>query len=117
MRVLIVDDSRTARLILKKELPAACRGDITEASGGREAIDKCTSQSFDVMFLDLTMPELDGFQVLEHLSAAQRLPRTIVVSADSQPGARDRVLALGALAFLKKTPSREQIEGVLAALV
>ncbi|HVV50945.1 MAG TPA: response regulator [Polyangia bacterium] len=116
MRLLVVDDSRTARLILKKVLPPELLTDLTEASGGAEAIARCTAESFDLMFLDLTMPEIDGYQVLERLGSAGRLPRTIVLSADSQPGAQKRVIELGAAAFVKKITTREELEAVLRVL-
>ncbi len=112
-RVLIVDDSRTARLMLKKTLPPALLENLVEASGGKEAIAKCEEEIFDVMFLDLTMPDCDGYAVLMALKLRNRTPPTIVVSADSQQLAQERVLALGAKAFMKKTPPRAEIERIL----
>lgn len=113
MRVLIVDDSRVSRMMLKKVLPPALLTDLVEAGGGEEAISVCRTQSVDLMFLDLTMPNVDGYQVLETLRESGRTPPTIVVSADIQPLAVERVIALGALAFLKKTPERHQIDEIL----
>src|ERR1044071_8499696 len=110
MRVLIVDDSRTSRLILKKALPPRLLENLVEASGGNEALEICRRDAVELMFLDLTMPEPDGYQVLATLKETGGVPPTIVVSADVQPKATERVLALGAFAFLKKTPSRAEIE-------
>jgi CheY-like chemotaxis protein len=116
MRVLIVDDSRTSRMILKKVLPPGLLGNLVEACGGAEAVEICRREAIELMFLDLTMPETDGYQVLALLNEAGGVPPTIVVSADIQPKATERVLELGAVAFLKKTPSREEIESVLARM-
>jgi len=116
MRVLIVDDSRTSRLILKKSLPPRLLENLVEASGGGEALEICRREAVELMFLDLTMPEVDGYQVLATLSEGRAVPPTIVVSADVQPKATERVLGLGAFAFLKKTPSRGEIETVLARM-
>lgn len=113
MRVLIVDDSRTSRLILKKVLPPRLLENLVEAAGGSEAVEICRREAVELMFLDLTMPEPDGYQVLAMLKEAGAVPPTIVVSADIQPKATERVLELGAFAFLKKTPSRTEIESVL----
>jgi CheY-like chemotaxis protein len=113
MRVLIVDDSRTSRLILKKSLPPRLLENLLEASGGSEALEICRREAIELMFLDLTMPEPDGYQVLALLKEAGAVPPTIVVSADIQPKATERALALGALAFLKKTPTRAEIETTL----
>ena len=113
MRVLIVDDSRAARLALKKVLPASLRTNLIEVDGGADALRVCHEETIELMILDLTMPGKDGYDVLEALQKAGRVPPTVVVSADVQPLAAERVKALGALAFLKKWPTREQLEAVL----
>ena len=114
MRVLIVDDSRAARLALKKVLPASLQTNLIEVGGGVEALRVCHEETIELMILDLTMPEKDGYDVLEALQKAGRLPPTVVVSADIQPKAAERVKALGALAFLKKWPTRAELEATLA---
>ena len=113
MRVLIVDDSRTARLLLRKALPPALGADVLEAADGGEAIRRVSSDRIDLMFLDLTMPEVDGYQVLKTLKDAGRTPPTIVVSADIQPLAQQRVKDLGAMAFVKKSLSQTDLASVL----
>jgi two-component system chemotaxis response regulator CheY len=116
MRVLVVDDSGTARRILKSVLPKPLLADLVEAKGGQEAIDICRAQKIDLMFLDLTMPEVDGFGVLAALADLVAEIPIIVVSADVQPLAQERVKALGARAFIKKTPSTAALEVTLAEL-
>jgi CheY-like chemotaxis protein len=113
MRVLIVDDSRTARMMLRKVLPPALGADVLEAAGGSEAINRVSSDRIDLMFLDLTMPEVDGYQVLKTLQETGRTPPTIVVSADIQPLAQQRVRALGAMAFVKKSLNQTDLASVL----
>jgi two-component system chemotaxis response regulator CheY len=105
MRVLIVDDSRTARLILKSVLPAALKTNLIEASGGQQAVEICRRETIDLMFLDLTMPELDGYGVLAALPDLVQRIAIVVISADIQPGSLEKVLSLGARAFIKKTPT------------
>jgi CheY-like chemotaxis protein len=113
MRVLIVDDSRTARMMLKRVLPPALTADVCEASGGSEALQRLNSDRIDLMFLDLTMPDVDGYQVLKTLQESGRTPPTIVVSADVQPLAQQRVRDLGAMAFVKKSLSQSDLTSVL----
>jgi len=72
-----------------------------------------TTERIDLMFLDLTMPEVDGYQVLKTLQEAGRTPPTIVVSADIQPIAQQRVRQLGAMAFVKKSLSQTDLASVL----
>jgi CheY-like chemotaxis protein len=113
MRVLIVDDSRLARMMLRKALPPSPSIEIVEASSGSEAIRCVESSQVDLMLLDLTMPALDGYQVLKTLRETGQTPPTIVVSADIQTAAADRVKELGALAFLKKSINPAELTEVL----
>jgi len=65
------------------------------------------------MLLDLTMPDRDGYQVLKELKESGRVPPTIVVSADSQTLAAERVMQLGAVAFVKKSLKPAELSDVL----
>ena len=65
------------------------------------------------MFLDLTMPELDGYGVLEQLQKEGLNTFVIVVSADIQPIAQERVRKLGAVAFCKKPVNPQEIQAIL----
>jgi two-component system chemotaxis response regulator CheY len=112
-RVLIVDDSRLARMMLRKALPPSLSTEVVEAATGNEAIRCVESSRVDLMFLDLTMPDQDGYQVLKILQDTGQTPPTIVVSADVQTLAADRVLKLGALAFLGKSLKPEELTAVL----
>ena len=59
MRVLVVDDSRTLRKLLIRELNLIGITNIAEAADGNEALNLVRSESFDLMLLDMEMPELD----------------------------------------------------------
>lgn len=111
--ILVVDDSAMARKMLIKSLPANWDVAITQAGNGHEALSAYRSGKADVMFLDLTMPEMDGYQVLETLQKEGLNSFVIVVSADIQPIAQERAKKLGALAFVKKPVSPEILESVL----
>src|SRR5450432_970985 len=113
MRVLIVDDSKTARAMCKRVLPSSLRQDLSEAPGGREALEACRAQPIELMFLDLNMPDVDGYQVLETLKKEGLKPQVIVMSADIQPEARERILKLGALGFLPKPANQSTVKNFL----
>jgi CheY-like chemotaxis protein len=113
MRVLIVDDSSTARRFLKKALPAPFLADVVEADGARQGLEICGEGGIDLVFLDLTMPEMDGYEVLAALGGRLATLPVIVVSGDVQTQAPERAKALGARAFIKKPASKEQVEAVL----
>lgn len=111
--VLIVDDSPMARKMLMRALPPAWDIQITQAGSGQEALAAYRCGQVDVMFLDLTMPEMDGYQVLEILRQEDLNCLVIVVSADIQEKARERVRELGAIAFIRKPVDAEKIQTVL----
>lgn len=111
--VLVVDDSPMARKMLIRALPAAWDITISQAGNGEEALTAYRAGHVDVMFLDLTMPGMDGFQVLETLRREDLNCLVIVVSADVQELARQRVRELGAIAFISKPVDAAKIHAVL----
>ncbi|MCA1928464.1 response regulator [Rheinheimera sp.] len=111
--VLICDDSNLARKQMARALPAEWQQNIQFAGHGGEALDILQRQSIDLLFLDLNMPILDGYQVLAAIQQQQLPVKTIVVSGDIQPEARERVLSYGALDFIKKPVDQQKLNHVL----
>ena len=87
--------------------------DVVEASDGDEALRCVAASQIDLMLLDLTTPGRDGYQVLKALQDSGRTPPTIVVSADAQSLASERVMKLGALAFVKKSLQPAELTEIL----
>lgn len=111
--ILVVDDSAMARKMLIKSLPPEWDVEISQAENGVEALEAYRAGKAAVMFLDLTMPVMDGYGVLESLRKEDLNSMVIVVSADIQPVAQERVMSMGAIAFVKKPVSSELISNVL----
>lgn len=111
--VLICDDSNLARKQMARALPAQWQQNIQFAGHGGEALDILQRQPIDLLFLDLNMPILDGYQVLAAIQQQQIQVKTIVVSGDIQPEARERVLSYGALDFIKKPVDQQKLNHVL----
>ena len=85
MKVLVVDDSKTLRRILIRELNGIGITNISEAGDGNEAVERLRVESFDLMLLDMEMPELDGLGVLKVVKSTPELsylPVIIVSSAE-----------------------------------
>jgi len=82
-RITIIEDDPDARRLLRRVLQARGEYQITEAAGGREGIELVRQQRPDLVLLDLMMPEVDGFEVLETIRADVELAHTriIVVTA------------------------------------
>ncbi|HYF11829.1 MAG TPA: HD domain-containing phosphohydrolase [Actinomycetota bacterium] len=103
-RVLVVDDSMANVELLRRILSAAGYENVDGETDPRRVLDRFDDDPPDVILLDLHMPHLDGFGVLELLRAradASFVP-IIVLTADATPEARLRALAAGATDFLTK---------------
>lgn len=111
--VLICDDSNMARKQVARSLPETWDADLTFATDGYEALDAIRQGKGEIVFLDLTMPKLDGFSVLEVIRTEKLKCIVIVISGDIQPVARDRVIQLGAIDFIKKPINKELLRDTL----
>lgn len=102
--ILVVDDSRTLRRILIRELNSLGFQNILEAADGVEAIATVRSKSIDLMLLDMEMPELDGLGVLTELKSDdtyKSLP-IIVISGADQFEKTIKCIEIGAEDYLPK---------------
>lgn len=111
--LLICDDSNMARKQVAKSLPSGWDVDITFAKNGLEGVQAIREGKGEMVFLDLTMPELDGFGVLETIRAEDLNAVVIVISGDIQPQAKERVMSLGALAFIHKPINADKLSSTL----
>ena len=100
--VLVCDDSNLARKQVIRSLPEAWKSNLQQATNGREALEVLRNGTIEVMFLDLTMPEIDGLGVLEAILKEDIEVSVFVISADIQPEMQSRVMELGACAFMRK---------------
>jgi DNA-binding NtrC family response regulator len=105
IRVLIVDDEQELRLsvitILKNNMPEL-HFEIAEAADGAVALQKVLSDSFDLVLMDVRMPEMDGIEALTKIK--EHDPRTFVVLMTAHGNLQDAILAIkeGAYDYLEK---------------
>ncbi len=111
--IVICDDSSLARKQLARALPPGWDVTVALAANGVEALQAVRAGRGDILFLDLTMPEMDGFDVLEAIRSEDLQTLVIVVSGDIQPESQRRVKQLGAVAFLKKPVNPDELCQVL----
>jgi CheY-like chemotaxis protein len=96
MKVLLVDDisvnRKVAGIMLKK-----LNCEFTEASNGLEALKVIDDESFDLVLMDIQMPEMDGVEALQKLKEkdSSSLPPVIALSANALEGDREKYLGLG----------------------
>lgn len=115
IKVLVVDDSWVARLGMTRLL-ATMDCEVSEAPDGTQALKILAENDFQLVFLDLLMPGLDGLAVLAALAEAGSRVPVVVLSADIQETTLRKCRDLGARDCLPKPPSREAIVGCLQAL-
>jgi len=99
-----------ARKQVLRSLPEALSQSAQIATNGEEALGILKSQKIDVLFLDLTMPVLDGLGVLQGIQDANITVNVFVISADIQPEMQNKVLELGANAFLRKPVQKDVLD-------
>lgn len=103
MRILLVDDEPFNLELLQQELEGF-GFDLRTAANGQEALDQIEAEPPDMLFLDLMMPVMDGFNVLERLQAHEqwRTIPVVIISASDDLANIVRGIELGAVDFLPK---------------
>jgi len=117
--ILVVDDSGFVRKILVRsltELFSSKTPIFTQADNGGTALELIVKNNFDLIFLDLTMPIMDGFTLLSKLKMLEISIPTIVLSGDIQDEAVRIVKELGVLGFLEKPFDLKQATKLLTEL-
>ena len=109
IRTLIVDDEPLARVILREMLARDSEVEIVgECVNGHEAVEAIQTSAPDLIFLDVQMPEVGGFEVLEALKTVGTMPHIIFVTAYDQYAVR--AFEVHALDYLLKPFDRERFE-------
>lgn len=116
IRVLIVDDEEELRRsvisILKSTLPEL-DFHIDEAGNGLEAISRATESTYNLILMDVRMPELDGLTALERIK--QHDPRTFVVIMTAHANVQDAILAIkeGAYDYIEKPIDGQKLSAIV----
>jgi adenylate cyclase len=102
-RLLVVDDNKVNRLLLGRSLEQQGHK-VASASNGREALEVLRREPYDLVLLDMEMPEMDGFQVLGELVKDPQLKDLPVIVTSSLEGIDHvvRCIELGAEDYLSK---------------
>jgi len=114
MRVLLVDDSRVSLKVMRKVLGSSIfHLNIEEVCTGVDAVVRFNSEAFDVVFLDVNMPGLDGHATLAKLMLANPQAKVVMISSEHN-GLREReAIRLGAAAIMHKPFFPTEIDAVL----
>jgi two-component system, chemotaxis family, chemotaxis protein CheY len=118
-QALIVDDSKVMREMVIACLRAQQGLAFTHAASGLEALEQLSLKSFDFVVLDLNMPDIGGYEVIEFIRGQDKLRDLpiLVVTTRGDEGSRTRALASGATRFLTKPFSPDVLLGEVRALM
>ncbi len=118
LKVMVIDDSktirRTAETLLKK---VGC--DVVTASDGFEALSKIADNQPNIIFIDIMMPRLDGYQTTALIKNNKRFKKTPVVMLSSKDGLFDRARGriVGSEQYLTKPFTKEELLSAIKDLV
>lgn len=119
MVFLVVDDSKISRKWLIEMIPPKIMENaiIIEGCNGEEAVNLYKEHAPDIVFLDITMPILDGIEALKQIKVLNAEALVVMVSADRQKSTHQNVLSLGASAILSKPVDGNEFRSTLLGLV
>jgi two-component system, chemotaxis family, chemotaxis protein CheY len=117
--ILVVDDSK----VMREMIVACLRGQesfsFTHASSGLEAIERLSLAPFDIVILDLNMPDIGGLEVVQFIRGQDKICSLpiLIVTTRGDEASRVRVLEAGASRFMTKPFTPEGILGEVLALL
>lgn len=111
-KVLVIDDTKNIRMLLRECLE--CEGfDVTSAGGGAEALGILSHSQFDLIFLDVRMPEVSGTEVLRQMRQMGVNTPVVMITAFGTVKNAVECTQLGAVAYLQKPFTENKIRQVL----
>ena len=114
MRIMLVEDNDDSREVIRFELEKLGY-EVTEATNGGEALKAAIKHSPDLILMDLSMPEVDGFQAIAALRAVTPLVQLPIVAITAYPQSywRDKAEDAGFAEYIQKPVSPDQLLEVL----
>ncbi len=116
LKVLVVDDSPVTRELLKEMLAFLEHEVVAEAENVKDAIKAYDSLRPELVMLDLSLADGDGFSVLKGIRRLHSEAKIIVLSGNPQKNVREQALSLGARAFLTKPMNLDEFRDTLAKI-
>ena len=113
-RILVVDDSRTSRLMLKGILERSGHTVIGEAVNGREGYEQYEKLKPDVVTMDITMPVMDGIDSLRMIKKLDPEARVVMLTAAGQKEKMMEAVKLGAQEFVTKPLAEDAVMDAIA---
>jgi two-component system chemotaxis response regulator CheY len=118
-RILIVEDSPTMRQLLLFALKRLKNVEISEASDGMDGLRKVTSDHYDLAFVDINMPVMDGLKLISLIRGDENLQAMsiCVITTEGASEDRERALSLGANEYLSKPIQANKVLAIAKSLL
>lgn len=113
LSVLVVEDDTTMRQMLKEMLFRVGAARVIEAPDAASALESFAEQSFDIVMLDLGLPDLDGHQVMQEIKRRNMRQHIVLVTADDSIESIQKAISAGANGYVVKPYSQEKIQDVV----
>ncbi|MFW9620076.1 MAG: response regulator [Sulfurospirillum sp.] len=117
IHVLIVDDNENNRLTLNLLLEEVDGVEVHEAEDGQIAVEMCVKQNYDLIFMDIMMPNMDGFEATKYIKQMHKNSMIIALSALDDEASKHKMLSLGAEDYLTKPINSELFETRVAQYI
>jgi CheY-like chemotaxis protein/CheY-specific phosphatase CheX len=116
-KILIVDDSKFSRSVVKKYLKAIGYENTVEAANGKEAVEMHKKEAPDIIFLDYVMPKMSGFEALQHIRLVDKKVPIVMCTSISDQNAIAECKALGVAGYILKPLTADEGPEKLRALL
>lgn len=116
-KILIVDDNKINIKIAEKLLTHHDYIETDSALSGKEAIEKVKNTNYDLIFMDIMMPEMDGVETLHRLRAMNFKNPIITLTADALDGSREKYLSEGFDEYLSKPVSTSDMDAIINVFI
>ncbi len=116
-KILVVDDSRTSRKILKGLLESAGHEVVGEATNGLEGYEQYVELKPDIVTLDITMPVLDGIEALKKIKGEYPEAKVIMVTAAGQKSKMIEAVQNGASEFVSKPFEPDNLKSIISKVL
>jgi len=110
-KILIVDDAVTVRMY-HRQLMEAVGFEVEEAENGIEALEKGLSREFDLFLVDVNMPKMDGYRLVEEIRRSPQLQAVpvIMVSTEQEEQDKEKAYRAGANFYIVKPADPEELQ-------